>query len=118
MAQKISISRKKYISQALQSCPRELIWMKGMCQNPPGNCEEVSNKLIFLARWQIGNRIMHFKGREGPLCSFGYDILYNIVVNFPSRDFFFFKKKCSLKNANDRESSTFLMYYFESLTAK
>lgn len=90
-----------------------------MCQNSPGNCEEVSNKLIFLARWQIGNRIMHFKGREGPLCSFGYDILYNIVVNFPSRDFFFFlRKTCSLKNANDRESSTFLMYYFESLTAK
>lgn len=43
--------------------------MKSVCQNPLDNCEEVSNKLILLVRWQIVNRIMHFRGREEALCS-------------------------------------------------
>jgi len=96
VAQKISVSRKNISQGFAKMCKG--IKRNGRCgSESPYTCEEVSDKLIFLPRLQIANRIMCFKGRKGRLYSFGYDFLHNIAANCQPREVFLDKKNAILR---------------------
>lgn len=57
VAQKISVSRKN-ISQGFEKLCKRIRMNKKYVLESSYICEEVSNGLVFLPRWQIANKIV------------------------------------------------------------
>lgn len=87
VAQNINVSRKN-ISQDFEKLHKRNKINKLCVLESSYKCEEVSNGLIFLPRWQIADDIMCCKGRKRPLSSIVYDCLPNVAAHFHSRELF------------------------------